>query len=493
MKKILTLLALAAAVPALAQNTVPVSDVELNHEGDNMVVSMNVDLSALKPDGSITLVPVLYKGDTFENLRPVGVYSRGLFYHFAREARSDQPFAEGELKYLSSKAPASVPYVFALPYKDWMDGASLRVDTEKVGCCGKPGDSVTGEPLATFVDPIPELIKFTPKYLHVRPGAEAVVKERSVSGEAYVIFPSGKTVVDPKYRGNASELQKIRATIDSVAVDPDIQITGIVLRGNSSPEGKFASNEKLSQARTESIKSYVSGLYQMPDGVFKAEAVAENWDGLKEAVEASSYANKEKLLEIINSDLDPDKKEARLKSKYPKDWKKLVADIFPSLRRTDYKVGYTVRSYTTVDEIRQVMRTKPQNLSLNEFFLLSQGLEPGTPEFNEIFSIAAAVYPDDPVANINAANAAMGIGALDRAEQYLDHAGDSPKVVYTRGVAAALREDYAGASAIFAEAAKAGVSEAKAAKKLVDSIIAQRADLKAKGQLEKAIAKSKAR
>ena len=49
MKKILTLLALAAAVPALAQNTVPVSDVELNHEGDNMVVSMNVDLSALKP------------------------------------------------------------------------------------------------------------------------------------------------------------------------------------------------------------------------------------------------------------------------------------------------------------------------------------------------------------------------------------------------------------------------------------------------------------
>ena len=299
--------------------------------------------------------------------------------------------------------------------------------------------------------------------------------------------------MDPKYRGNASELQKIRATIDSVAVDPDIQITGIVLRGNSSPEGKFASNEKLSQARTESIKSYVSGLYQMPDGVFKAEAVAENWDGLKEAVEASSYANKEKLLEIINSDLDPDKKEARLKSKYPKDWKKLVADIFPSLRRTDYKVGYTVRSYTTVDEIRQVMRTKPQNLSLNEFFLLSQGLEPGTPEFNEIFSIAAAVYPDDPVANINAANAAMGIGALDRAEQYLDHAGDSPKVVYTRGVAAALREDYAGASAIFAEAAKAGVSEAKAAKKLVDSIIAQRADLKAKGKLEKAIAKSKAR
>ena len=60
-------------------------------------------------------------------------------------------------------------------------------------------------------------------------------------------------------------------------------------------------------------------------------------------------------------------------------------------------------------------------------------------------------------------------------------------------MAAALREDYAGASAIFAEAAKAGVSEAKAAKKLVDSIIAQRADLKAKGKLEKAIAKSKAR
>lgn len=483
MKRFLTLLALAAAVPAMAQNSVPVSDVELKHEGENLIVNMNVDMSKEQPKGAVTLIPVLYKGDRYENLPPVGVYSRGLYYSVARENRSDALSDESDYLFRSSDAKKPILYTASLPYENWMDGASLRVDRKEIGCCGKEGALVKGEPLAKYEDPMPPLIMYTPKYLHVRPSAEAVVKSRSVSGEAYVIFPSGKTAVDPKYKSNEAELAKIRTTIDSVRVDPDFQITGITLTGYSSPEGKEASNQKLSDARTESIKEYVSGLYEMPAGVFKADAVAENWDGLREAIEASDYANKAKLLEIINSDLTPDKKEARLKSKYPKDWKKMLNDIFPNLRRTDYKVGYTVRSYTTVEEILKVMRSKPQNLSLNEFFLAAKDYEPGSPEFNEIFSIAAAVYPDDPVANINAANAAMGIGALDRAEAYLDRAGDSPKVVYTRGVAAALREDYAGASAIFAEAAKAGVPEAKEAKKLVDSIIAQRAELKAKGKL----------
>ena len=481
MKRIVTLIALAAAVSAYAQN--PVSNPTLTHDGDNMVVTMDLDLSQLAPEGSVTLIPVLFNGDNSETLKPVGVYGRGLYYHLAREERQEPPFEDGEMKYLVKKAPKTLAYNCTIPYADWMDGASLRVDTEKVKCCARGVDLAKGEPLAKFEDPMPKLIEYTPVYLHVRPEAEAVVKERSVSGEAYVIFPSGKTAVDPKFKSNAAELEKIRVTIDSVRLDPDIQITGIGLKGYSSPEGKYASNEKLSIARTESIKQYVDGLFDsIQEDVFKVEAVAENWDGLRAAIEASDYANKQKLLDVIDSNLAPDKKEARLKSKFAKDWKKMSADIFPLLRRTDYKVGFTVRSYTTPEEIRQVMKTKPQNLSINEFFLAAQGYEPGTPQFNEVFAIAAAIYPEDPVANLNAANAAMGLGIYDRAANYLERAGDSPKARYTRGVLAALREDYEGALEYFTSAGKSGVKEAKQAAELVKSIIDQRAELAAKGK-----------
>ena len=128
------------------------------------------------------------------------------------------------------------------------------------------------------------------------------------------------------------------------------------------------------------------------------------------------------------------------------------------------------------------MKTKPQNLSINEFFLAAQGYEPGTPEFNEVFGIAAAVYPNDPVANLNAANAAMGLGLYERAANYLERAGESPKARYTRGVLAALTENFDEALSQFNSAAKSGVKEAKQAAELVKSIIDQRAELAAKGK-----------
>ena len=42
------------------------------------------------------------------------------------------------------------------------------------------------------------------------------------------------------------------------------------------------------------------------------------------------------------------------------------------------------------------------------------------------------MYPGDPIANLNAANAAMRRGDNDAAARYLAKAGDSAEAVYTR-------------------------------------------------------------
>ena len=63
------------------------------------------------------------------------------------------------------------------------------------------------------------------------------------------------------------------------------------------------------------------------------------------------------------------------------------------------------------------------------------------------------VYPDDSTANLNAANAAMGVGELDKAERYLAKAGDSAEAVYARGVLAALSQQYSQAKPLFEQAA----------------------------------------
>ncbi|MBR5404300.1 MAG: hypothetical protein IK113_08780 [Bacteroidales bacterium] len=483
MKKTIITICLALLGGALAfgqeySNDVAVSNVEFVLDGTDLLGQMDLDFSYIDPSATeqrnYTLV--LYAGDNYINFPIATLLGRRWFYHYARERRTSEPFSAEEHTWYWKDAPKPYHFVVYTPYQEWMELAKIRIDAEVGGCCGKEGETVKGVPVNSvtmpYIEPEPVKPVYRPQFIYVLPPAETTVKQRDISGEAYVVFASGKTAVDPAYKDNALELEKIRATIDSVRADVDVTITDVILKGYSSPDGKLATNEKLSKARTQAIKDYVSKLDTLlDDKVFKAESVAENWDGLRAAVEASELSAKDKLLEIIDSDIALDKKEAKIKASYPKQWAAMVKDIFPLLRRTDYRVSYTVKSYTTADDARRILHTAPANLSITEFFLAAQGYEMGTYEFDEVFKIAARIYPYDPVVNINAANAAMSLGNLTAAEAYLKRAGDSPVALYTKGVLCALQEDWEGAVMFFTSAKASGVPEATAACEIAKELL----------------------
>ena len=199
------------------------------------------------------------------------------------------------------------------------------------------------------------------------------------------------------------------------------------------------------------------------DGVrFDVQSTPEDWDGLRRFVAGSDMECKESLLAIIDSDLEPDARNWKLQTvdgKRPYDF--LLANVYPKLRHSDYTVEYTVRAFN-VEEAKQLLKTRPQLLSLNEMFLIAQTYEPGSAEFNEVFDIAVRMFPDDPTANLNAANAAVSEGALQRAETYLSKAGDTPEAVHARGVLLLLQGEYAGAETLLQQARQRGVREAEA-------------------------------
>ena len=163
---------------------------------------------------------------------------------------------------------------------------------------------------------------------------------------------------------------------------------------------------------------------------------------------------------VIRSDLAPDAKEWWIKKSYPESYAYLLANVYPGLRHSDYAVKYEVRAYTDVAEIRRLLKTQPQKLSLQEMYMAAQEMEPGSDEYAETFEIAVRMFPDDPTANLNAATTAMMRGDLKRAERYLSKAGDRAEALYARGVLAALSERYDVAAAIFEEARTRGIGEA---------------------------------
>ena len=82
---------------------------------------------------------------------------------------------------------------------------------------------------------------------------------------------------------------------------------------------------------------------------------------MREWVEKSNIENRDGILSIINSSLAPDPRDAKIRSTYPKQYAFLLANVYPALRHSDYKIDYTIRSYSDPKEIIEVLYTRPQN------------------------------------------------------------------------------------------------------------------------------------
>lgn len=455
------LLATQAKANHEMQDTLTASRVTLKRDGSYLTVSMTLHLDGAeaKDDRAILLTPLLENEEANKALRPVGIYSRSRYYHYARRDKERMLGGADELSYKDKDKPDTLAYRVIIPYEPWMDGASLTLLRQDYGCC----DKVIAEQSQT-IGRFARRPEFVPQLAYVQPEVERV-KVRALAGTAYIDFRVNRTEIRPDYRNNRREVDKIIATIDSVRADKDITVTSLSIKGYASPEGSYAGNARLAAGRTEALKEYVSGLYHFDAGFIRTSSEPEDWEGLRRYVEKSGLAHKQEILALIDSGEEPDRKERRIRSAYPEDYRILLRDCYPALRHSDYRIEYTIRSFTDVEEMRRVMRTQPQKLSLQELFLVAQDCEPGSREFDEVFDIAVRMYPDDPVANLNAANIALRHKDPKAARRYLPKAGDTPQAVYARGICALLEKDYAEAETLLKQAQRQGITEADAALK----------------------------
>ena len=424
----------------------------LVRNGNFMTVGMDFDLAdlKLKTNQAVVYTPMIVNGGDTLCLTPVGVYGRTAWIQYERGILKTKA-PEGQLSFKSNKNLEPLAYQQNVDYADWMNGAGVVVKRDFYGCAGcNEGEAVSDELVAYYE---PELLEVTPPLIYKAAIAEEV-KMRELSGRAYVDFPVNKIVIYPEYRNNTYELGKIIATIDSVKNDPDITVTSIHIAGTASPEGPYDNNVYLAKNRTIALKDYVTNLYNFPKDFIQTDYDPVDWKGLREWLENNNLNHKDEILAIVNSDIEPYARNSKIKKDFPTEYDWLLRNVYPALRHSDYKIEYQIREFTDVVEIAEIMKTKPQKLSLSEMYRLAASLEPGSDEYNEVFETAVRLYPEDEGANLNAANTAMMRSDLNAAERYLAKAGNSPEAIYARGVLKALQGD--------SEASEKLIEEAKA-------------------------------
>lgn len=432
---------------------VSVSRLRMERSDKYFSVKMDIDMRRLHVDANraVLLTPRLVHGGDSLDLPAVGIYGRRRYYFYVRGG-SGSISGERETVCRASDKPDSLSYNNLMEYRTWMDGATLKFHRSDWGCCHSilaEYEGILGRHNEAF---FPELV-------FVQPEAE-IMKVRSLSGSAYIDFPVDRTEIYPDYRRNTAELGKIEGTIDSVRTDKDVTITSVWLKGFASPESPYAHNTELAIGRTGALKKHIRQLYHFPDSIIRTDYEPENWEGLRRYVEQSNLAHREEILALIDSAMEPDAKEAKIKRTYPEEYRFLLRHCYPALRRTDYRIEYNIRNFSDVEEIRRIMAEHPRKLSLNEFYLVAGRYEPGTEEFTEVFETAVRMFPTDTVANLNAANAAIRRDDFVTARRYLDKAGTSAEAVYARGALAVREKDYKAAVAYLEKAAGMGLRQA---------------------------------
>lgn len=304
---ILTIAVVLLAIQASAQK---ITDYKVFEKDNNVTVSFTAVLDKLPSSQKLTLTPVLYNGTHNKALEPILLVGRN-------KAISEK--RDGDTNFLRSKNGLSVPYTVSIPYQEWMDEVSLRIDRKTESCCNEevlsPLAIVKEKPIRydVKVSPLapvaPELtpiqrLDIEAPYLYPMSEYQAVTDNfdaMRAEGALIIRFRQGASTVDPAFADNRKSLEEVRKVLELIEADPQASLGKIVLAGASSPEGLFSLNEKMSQRRAEALKKYLGENVSSKAGLFEVINIGEDWVGLRKMVEASTMQYKQEVLDIIDT------------------------------------------------------------------------------------------------------------------------------------------------------------------------------------------------
>ena len=346
---VLLVLLLCTALQAQAQQQViPLSSDENDHRS---VAIDNVLLTECGPDElgftmsfallggtlprqeRVYIIPQLMLAEETSNFPAIEILGSWAYYHDIRIPQ-DTLNVPDTLQYRDREALNYQVYQQTIARHEWMNIALLRLLVLRVNGCG---DELYRE----------ERVLRVPTPIITDKNKGAVLRTENVHqlrGRAFVTFRVNKTEVDPNYLNNRMELERLSHTIDSVASDSTIEILRIQVKGFASPEGTYASNDRLARERTSSLTRYVIENTQVSPVLFHTGYEAEDWQGLRNFVDSTSLlSHRAELLAMIDSEMDPDEKLKLIRTSWPDDYKVIAQEAFPVLRHTDYQIDYQLK------------------------------------------------------------------------------------------------------------------------------------------------------
>ena len=183
---------------------------------------------------------------------------------------------------------------------------------------------------------------------------------------------------------------------------------------------------------------------------------------MRKALQGLEIKGKPEIERILNY-YDGEDRKNRLKNLGGGEpYRYLLHQVYPTLRVAVCKAEYSIKNFN-VEEAREIIKVRPQNLSLNEMYVVANSYPNGSPEFIDVFETAVRMFPEDDVARLNAAASALMKNDVRTAERYLNQVNTRqlPEYRNAAGILALLKGDYQAAENHLDAAARDGLEQAR--------------------------------
>lgn len=242
----------------------------------------------------------------------------------------------------------------------------------------------------------------------MRPALPREPKRMEGQGVAALQFVINRSDIDLSMGNNRSELEEMEKRLLPVLKDSLATLQNIHIIGRASADGPFAFNTNLAYRRAVSAKQWLLGqLAVTPDDAARiyADVHPEGWEPVLTAMRMANDPDADAVAAVLarcpaGADNDDDRQEREIR-KLPC-WERIRTNYLQKDRKVEYRYAYTLKSFTTDEELLRMYADRPDTFSEEEFYRVAE-LMPSVEQKIAVYRKWLAYYPDSEIGKNNLA------------------------------------------------------------------------------------------
>ena len=413
----------------------------------NVDVMINVPARAFSSRSRLIIVPQLISNDTVvaecrAMVLDAPIYSKKMERRVKLDGYTDTLAAHSYKA--DNRKEMLVPYKERVAVPENIDGGRIVAVLSTDGCgeC-EVADTVDVAYIAnlpTLVDPKKSLqLNFIEPEFVIRP------KVAKGKGEALLQFVINRHDINLTLGNNEKEMNSMLSVLQKIVNDSLATLNSVSIYGMASADGSFAFNTVLSRNRANSAKKWLVDRLDLSsaqaDG-FKVGSRPEGWLPVLEAMRADGHKDTLKVKEILDKYNAENDDVAERYIRRLACWNDIKNRYLQKDRKVEYEYTYTIKSFTTDEELLDMYEKRPDAFNEEELLRVST-LKQTAEEKKEVYRTILRYFPQSKVAANNLAVLLLREDKADEAEQVINSLEEySPELMNTKAAVYVYKNDY---------------------------------------------------